>query len=91
MSSKDEDFVEVLSMILVYGKQWFDETVLPAAQKSEETDAYNALQQKLSIVETYMLNSWGIQFLDNEVTGERGLESYVQEAVAAVVATPPTE
>ena len=65
--------------------------MLPAAEKSEETDAYNALQQKLSMVESYLLNSWGIRFLDDEVTGERGLESYVQEAVSKVVATPPME
>lgn len=90
MSGKDEDFVEVLSMTLVFGLKWFEEEVLPVAAESEITDAEGALRQKLAMVEEYMLNAWGIQFLDDDM-GNKGLESYVQEAVKQVVANPPTE
>lgn len=90
MNGKDDDFVEMLSMVLVYGKKWFDETVCPVAQESKETDAYGALQQKLAMVEEYMQNAWGIQLFDDAM-GNKGLETYVQEAVAKVVETPPTE
>lgn len=92
MNNKDDDFVETLSMILVYGKKWFDETVMPIAEKSTvEPKAASALQQKVSMVEDYLENSWGIRFFDDTITGEKGLETYVQEAVEKVVATPPTE
>lgn len=31
MSGKDEDFVEMISMIMVYGREWYEETVLTEA------------------------------------------------------------
>ncbi len=92
MKAKDEDFVETLSRILVYGYDWFEDTVLAAAAASTTNPkAYDALQQKVSMVQEYMLNSWEIRVLDDTVTGEKGLHTYVQEAIAEVSATPPTE
>lgn len=89
MNGKDDDFVEMLSMILVYGKKWFDEQVVPVAQKSETNPkAYEDLMAKLAMVESYMKSVWHIQLLDGD--GKKGLESYVQEAVERVVADPPT-
>lgn len=91
MLNKDEDFAEMLSMILVYGKKWFDQVVIPEAKKSTETDAAGALQKKLVMVEEYMQSSWGVRLLDNTITGEKGLESYVQAAVAKILVSPPAE
>lgn len=91
MSGKDEDFVEMLSLILVYGYDWYEKTIMKAAAESTKVDAVSALQRKLAVVETYMKNVWGIRFLDDTVTGEKGLESYMQEAVNTVIKTPPTE
>lgn len=90
MNNKDDDFVEVFSMVLVYGKTWFDQVVCASAQNSTITDAYGALTQKLSMVESYMQDTWGIAMFDDEM-GNKGLETYVQEAIATVLATPPTE
>lgn len=88
MNCKDDDFVDMLSMILVYGKKWFDDTVCVAAKKSTEVDdAYGDFQQKLSIIEDYLKNSWNIQLFDGD--GRLGLESYVQQAVDRVVENPP--
>ena len=91
MSGKDEDFVEVLSMVLVYGREWYENVVLVEAAKSTEMDAVAVLNKKLSMVESYMLSAWGVRLFDNVLTGEKGLESYVQDAVNEVVASPPTE
>lgn len=90
MNCVDDDFVEVLSMVLVYGYDWFQNTVLAAAAESDELDAVSVLNQKLEMVESYLANSWGIMLFDDAL-GNKGLETFVQEAVAAVVANPPTE
>lgn len=90
MNNKDDDFVEVFSMVLVYGKDWFDNVVCATAQQSTITDAYGALTQKLALVESYMRDTWGIEMFDDEM-GNKGLETYVQEAIATVLATPLTE
>ncbi len=91
MSGKDEDFVEIISRILVYGYDWYNKTVVAEAEKSDKTDAASALQRKLTIVEDYMKNVWDIRLLDNTVTGEKGLESYMQQALMKVISNPPTE
>ena len=64
--------------------------VCATAQQSTITDAYGALTQKLALVESYMRDTWGIEMFDDEM-GNKGLETYVQEAIATVLATPPTE
>lgn len=92
MLNKDEDFAEMVSGILVFGKKWFDETVLAEAEKS--TDNPNAkadLEAKLAIVESYFRDTWNIEFFDNETTGEKGLETYFRLAIEDVVSNPPTE
>ena len=67
MNNKDDDFVEVFSMVLVYGKDWFDNVVCATAQQSTITDAYGALTQKLALVESYMRDTWGIEMFDDEM------------------------
>ena len=80
MSGKDEDFVEMISMIMVYGREWYEETVLTEAG----TTGAALLQQKEQIVIDYLKNTWGIEFYDT--AGEKGLVTCVQEAIAQVVA-----
>lgn len=92
MCGKDEDFVEVMSMIMVYGYDWFQNTVLAEARKSTlEPNAEANLLRKLDIVENYLADSWNIRFFDDEVTGERGLVTCVQDAVAKAMKNPPLE
>ena len=93
MNNKDDDFVEILSMILVYGKKWFDEQVCEVAKNSTTNpDAYADLQAKLAIVESYMQSVWNVRMFDDPTDpSKKGLETYVQQAVARVIETPPTE
>ena len=91
MSNSDEDFTETISMIMVYGMDWFNNTVLvnaadPANGNDPET-AVAMLQAKLDYVNRYMMDVWGIRFLDSE-EGEPGLVTRVQEAIADLLANP---
>lgn len=92
MSGKDEDFVEIMSMIMVFGNDWFENTVLPAAQESTiEPNAYANLVKKRDMVEEYLATSWNIRFFDDPVSGEKGLVTYVQEAVNKAMQNPPVK
>ena len=92
MLNKEEDFAEMVSGILVFGYDWFKETVLAEAEKSTENPHAKAdLEAKLAIVETYFKETWNIEFFDNETTGEKGLETYFRIAIEDVVSNPPTK
>lgn len=92
MLNKDEDFSEMVSGILVYGRDWFENTVLAEAAKStEHPNAAADLRSKLAIIENYFKTTWNIDFFDNDTTKEKGLETYFREAIEKVVADPPIE
>lgn len=92
MLNKDEDFAEMVSGILVFGYDWFKDTVLAEAEKSTENPNAKAdLEAKLAIVESYFKETWNIEFFDNETSGEKGLETYFREAIEKVVSNPPTK
>ena len=92
MLNKDEDFAEMVSGILVFGYEWFKDTVLAEAAKSTETPHAKAdLEAKLAIVNSYFKETWNIEFFDNETSGEPGLESYFRMAIEEVVSNPPTK
>ena len=92
MLNKDEDFAEMVSGILVFGYDWFKDTVLAEAEKSTENPYAKAdLEAKLAIVESYFKETWNIEFFDNETSGEKGLETYFREAIEKVVSNPPTK
>ena len=87
MSGKDEDFVEMISVIMVYGREWYDDMVQKTCfqnGKLVNETAYDAFTRKEAIVVDYMKNVWGIEFYDT--AGEKGLVTCVQEAIAQVVA-----
>lgn len=87
-ASPDEDFVEMLARIVVYGKEAFDNRV------DEATRIYNdpllnagmlydpgaALRQKESILVTYLKQVWGVDLYDPS-PGVKGLVSLVQDAI----------
>lgn len=63
MLNKDEDFAEMVSGILVFGYDWFKDTVLAEAEKSTENPNAKAdLEAKLAIVESYFKETWNIEF-----------------------------
>lgn len=91
-SSSDEDFVEMIARILVYGREAFEERVAKAAAIYADPVqgaglAYNpadALRQKESMVVDYMKNTWGIDFYDTDT--RKGLVTLVQENLAELLA-----
>lgn len=86
MVSPDEDFAEVMSLMLVNGVDWFEETVLPVADTSTVNPfAAKNLRDKVAAVETYLGEEFNIQFFDNAVTGEKGFITVVQEAMDYVI------
>jgi len=87
-SSPDEDFVEMLSRILVYGKEAFDARVAEATQIYNDPtlnagmlyDPGLAMRNKETILVNYMKQVWNIDFYDPS-PGVKGLVSQVQEAI----------
>lgn len=82
MSSPDEDFVEVVAFILIKGRDWFENTVIPVAEASTLNPwAADILRQKVAIVEKYYKDAFGIALFDDPVTGKKGLSTLVGEAL----------
>ena len=86
MVSADEDYAEVISLLLVNGENWFENIVLPIAEKSE-VDLYAAdkLRSKVAHVENYLDTEFGIRLFDDPVSGEKGFITHVQEAIDYVI------
>lgn len=91
MVNPDEDFAETVSRIMVYGLDWFENTVIPAATNPENGTnpalAEARLRAKLEYIDRYMMEMWNIRFLDGE-KGEEGLVTTVQNAIADLLANP---
>ena len=59
MSGKDEDFVEMISVIMVYGREWYDDMVQKTCfqnGKLVNETAYDAFTRKEAIVVDYLKN-----------------------------------
>lgn len=90
MSSPDEDFAEVMSLLLVNGEDWFKNEVLPIAAKSvgvpdANPNAAADLQKKVDLVEAYLKTHFDIMLFDDDATGKKGFTTYVQEAMDYVI------
>ncbi len=91
-ASPDEDFVEMIARIIVYGREAFDARVAAATALWDDPEQsvalgleYNpgeALRQKEAMVITYLKDVWGVNLYDQSDT-EKGLETLVQEAIQA--------
>lgn len=90
-STSNEDFVEMIARIAVYGPEWYEERVAQAAAMYADPAqnvgmTYNpveVLRTKESYVENYLKDIWGINFYDQD--GEKGLVGMVQDAINEVV------
>jgi substrate import-associated zinc metallohydrolase lipoprotein len=76
MASPDEDFVEMVSIMLVEGKARFNEMVT-----SQPTDAQTALRRKEQIVVDYFKKAWNIDFYS--------LQTRIQQALVKITAIQP--
>jgi substrate import-associated zinc metallohydrolase lipoprotein len=80
-----EDFAEMVSMILVYGRDWFNNYVEQADNTTKlpgkEITAYQALKLKETIMIEYLKSAWDITFYGTE--NEPGLHELVQAAIKA--------
>lgn len=90
-SGPDEDFVEMLSRIAVYGPGWYEARVAAAAAMFADPTknqgmTYNpaeVFRQKEAILISYLKDIWNINFYDQD--GEKGLVSLVQDAINEIV------
>ena len=98
-ANPDEDFVEMISRICVYGKANFDNYVAqasaiyadPAQNEGMTYDPGVKLREKETIIVTYLKDVWGIDLYD-PAPSVKGLETLVQEAIEAVTsASNPQE
>lgn len=91
-SGPDEDFVEIISRIAVYGPEWYEARVAtaaaiyadPAQNVGMTYDPAEMFRQKETIVINYLKDVWNIDFYDHD--GEKGLVSLVQDAINEVIA-----
>ncbi len=92
-ANKDEDFVEMQSMLLIYGQTYFDDIInnlfvydgLYIKRNAQgvyekNTDARNKLLKKKAMMVSYLTNSWGINFAD--------LQAKTQAAIEKAIPTP---
>jgi substrate import-associated zinc metallohydrolase lipoprotein len=87
-ANSDEDFVEMLSKIVVYGREAFEQRVAlatsiyndPAQNTGMTYDPGAALRQKEAILISYLKQVWGVDLYDPS-PGVKGLVTLVQEAI----------
>jgi substrate import-associated zinc metallohydrolase lipoprotein len=83
MSAPDEDFVEMIAMMLVEGKAGFDKIVnsIPAGTSMNGTtqaEAQSRLRQKEAIVVTYFKDVWNIDFYSLQSRTRTAVESLIR-------------
>lgn len=83
MSAPDEDFVEMISMMLIEGKAGFDKIVnsIPAGTSingTTQADAKSRLRQKEAIVVTYFKDVWDIDFYSLQTRTRAAVESLIK-------------
>lgn len=87
-ANPNEDFVEMISRIIVYGKEAFDERVAqasaifnnPSQNAGMTYDPGEALRQKEQIIITYLKQVWNVDLYDPS-PGVKGIVTLVQEAL----------
>ena len=83
MSAPDEDFVEMIAMMLVEGKTGFDKIVnsIPAGTSvngTTQADAKSRLRQKEAIVVTYFKDVWDVDFYILQTRTRGAVESLIR-------------
>jgi substrate import-associated zinc metallohydrolase lipoprotein len=83
MSATDEDFVEMIAMMLIEGKAGFDAIVnsIPAGTSSNGTtqaQAQSRLRQKEAMVVNYYKDTWGIDFYSLQTRVRGAVESLIK-------------
>lgn len=89
-ANSNEDFAETISRILVYGREAFNKRVADASAiyrdpKQNQGMTYDpgvALRQKEEMAISYLKDVWNVDLYD-PTDGVKGLETLVQEAIAA--------
>jgi substrate import-associated zinc metallohydrolase lipoprotein len=79
-ANPEEDWAETLSMILVYGRGWFDARVGLAGATGS-----GLLRAKETIILNYMRANWGIELYETYQGGKNGLMDAVQEAIDGLI------
>lgn len=83
MSAPDEDFVEMISMMLVEGKDGFDRIVnsIPPGTSTNgitQAEAQSRLRQKEAIVVAYFKDVWNIDFYSLQARARAAVEELIK-------------
>ncbi|MRG47273.1 hypothetical protein GFS24_19280 [Chitinophaga sp. SYP-B3965] len=82
ISAPDEDFVEMIAMMLIEGKQGFDHLLNnitePGASGITPDQARSRLRQKEAIVVNYFATVWKINFYDLQARTRASIESLIR-------------
>ncbi|MGX5817708.1 substrate import-associated zinc metallohydrolase lipoprotein [Chitinophaga lutea] len=82
MAAPDEDFVEMVSMMMVMGKSGFDNFVNgitePATDGTTPAQARARLRQKESMVVDYYRTSWGINYYNLQLRSRAALVALIK-------------
>lgn len=74
MSNVDDDFVEMVSIMLTEGRSWFDNMV----NNLTNEDAQTKLRQKEAIVVNYFKDSWNIDFYSLQTRTRNSISSLLK-------------
>ena len=83
ISNPDDDFVEMISLMLVYGKTWFDQMVeginYAGATENGTTaeQAKSNLRQKEALVVSYFKTAWNIDFYSLQARTRAAIEGFL--------------
>ncbi|MDR1680747.1 MAG: putative zinc-binding metallopeptidase [Prevotellaceae bacterium] len=75
-ANPDEDFVETIAYILMYGREWFEDYMV-----SVGTDGAAKLRAKENIIVAYFKTIWGIDFYETYDGAGDGLVELTQAAI----------
>lgn len=82
MSAPDEDFVEMISMMLVEGRQGFENIVnsitAPGPNGTTPAEAKSKLRQKEAMVVSYFNDVWGIDFYSLQTRTRNSISALVK-------------
>lgn len=82
MSAPDEDFVEMISMMLVEGRQGFENIVnsitAPGPNGTTPEEAKSKLRQKEAMVVSYFNDVWGIDFYSLQTRTRNSISALVK-------------
>lgn len=80
-ATPNEDFVETVGIIIINGREWFDDLVTNRATSVDGVNGANCLRQKEAMVVNYFKTVWKIDFYESLPGAKDGLVYRAQKAI----------